>query len=941
MRSSWFTKDSQLTAMGIFFGFYCDLLPLLCTIPMIGNTESKDKKPSSPDFNQLLQDARELVLQCRAAPSLVTGMYDELMLPPVQRGLSQLEQASSALASSASVVGGPSSRGYQKCRFYILSFCSGALLAAKGFDQNRLVEQLTRLADLPPSRLELAPSSAAAALDETDLDAFLESRFETRVLGVVEALQERVREESERLIQASKDANWDRLKRLYLDRRQLVISDPQQQQQKATETINSQLEMRLKRRAKPVVPGAGAKTERFLSAVHRLNNARLSDAAFAPAQIFRALALQEEPGAEPNVLADCWESLALITGEPEMDTETNVFVAPRRPSASGYQEDKPAWSKQLIAGSRTFLERMFARYMDATVAQYPREAQLGGKPSPADRARAYATLRAQRMAPSDTARLDVVPHGDTTVPYWLVIWALLRSGRPAEALDYASSPSVAAFMERAEPAFLSYFRAHQSGGLTGVLLAQLRSDYAQRASVPLAHDPYKLAVYKVLGRCDLARKSLPDVVQTSEDYLWLQLALLTTEPEQQGPQSYTLSELQSTVLAYGPGHFDPKGAAPLRYFHILCLVGLFEQAIAFLHTTPYQLEAIHAAIALAYHGILRVADEPTSNAWDLLITKNGKSQLNFGMLINQYSKLITTSYDVLSGLQYIFLLTLVTWCPAYTTACRQLVRDLVLEHTGDAAALLGDVKQDGSVQPGFLAKHAHLLGLATNDNSAFMSEITVKAAERCDREGRLSDALQLYNLAGEYSRVLQLLMRRLSSAISLAYQADDLASLAATTDAILQYYRGQERIRMAIPSAALEATETLLRLSELRKAVEESNWHAAAAVLESSQSISALVPMDSVDSMAISRAAERLRTPAALPEPLASVLPESLLLIMRALHGRFQALREYAFVDPGRQSELDRIRKQARALMLLVGLLRVRIQPEICAQLTRLDILMN
>ena len=823
-------------------------------------------------------------------------------------------------------------------------------MASKGFDQQRLVEQITRLADLPPHRLELAPSPALTALDETELDAFLESRFEARVLGVVEALQERVRLESERLVQAAKDANWERLKRVYLDRRQLVIADQRPVSSESPST--SALEMRLKRRTKPVLPGTGAKTERFLVAVHRLNAARLSDAAFCPAQAFRALALQEESGnggTEPNVLADCWESLALITGEPETESplDPNVFVAPKRASehSAAYQQDSPAWSAQLIAGSRAFLERMFARYMDATVAQHPREAQLGGRPGPADRARAYASLRAQRMAPSDAARLDVAPHGDTTAPYWLVIWALLRAGFTAEAVEYAASPAVASFMERVEPAFLSYLRAHcqqQAGGLTGALLAQLRSEYAQRAALPLAHDPYKLAVYKVLGRCDLARKSLPEVVQTSEDYLWLQLCLLTPEPAAGQQQGYTLAELQATVLAYGPAHFDPKGAAPLRYFHILCLVGLFEQAIAFLHATPYQLEALHAAIALAHHGILRVAEDPTGNAWDLLITKNGRCQLNYGMLISQYAKIVTASYDILSGLQYIFLLTLASsWSPAYTPACRQLVRDLVLEHTGDAAALLGDVKQDGSVQAGFLAKHARLLGLAAGDNAAFMAEITVKAAERCDREGRLSDALQLYNLAGEYGRVLQLLMRRLASAISMAYQADDLASLAATTDAILQYYRSQERIRAAIPAAALEATESLLRLSELRKAVEESSWHAAASVLESSQCLAALFPMDSVDSMSISRAAERLRTPAALPEPLTSVLPEALLLIMRSLHGRFQALREYAFVDPGRQSELDRIRKQARSIMLLVGLLRVRIQPEICAQLTRLDILMN
>lgn len=65
---------------------------------------------SSNNVAQLLRDARELVMQCRAAPSLTTGMYDEMLVAPVTRGIGQLEAASARLASEVSTA--PSSRAY-------------------------------------------------------------------------------------------------------------------------------------------------------------------------------------------------------------------------------------------------------------------------------------------------------------------------------------------------------------------------------------------------------------------------------------------------------------------------------------------------------------------------------------------------------------------------------------------------------------------------------------------------------------------------------------------------------------------------------------------------------------------------------------------------------------------------------------------------------------
>lgn len=724
--------------------------------------------------------------------------------------------------------------------------------------------------------------------------------------------------ETEKLIEQAKASNWDRLKRGYLEKKQVLLSSKETPVAAAEPTG-----LRRRQAAPSITMATSGKAEAFSQALRRFNDARLAGgASFAIARAFRETSKSFESDPRMEQLSDCWESLAVIAQESSVTDSDNVFLAtPQTTSlAKPYKGNSQIWQEALIHGSKTFLERMFVRYMDSTIALYPREAMLGGRPTFVDRVRAYANIKMKRISASDLERLDMAPN---QTPYWLIIFYLIRAGWINEALEYAQS--MEAYLVRSEPCFLAYLKAWSSQSMLPASLAQLRADYSHRSVQPLSHDPYKLAVMKLMGRCELARKTIAEVIQTSEDYLWLQLYLLG--------EGYTMPDLQKTVLNYGAKHFDPKGTSPLRYFQILLLVGLFEDAVAYLYDTAYQLEAIHVAIAMVYHGLLRVSTKPGDNLWEV---KTGDA-INFASLIAQYAKSIAKTSDQLQGLHYLFALTLIQE-PAYIEYCHEQVRQVVLE-SPDAAALLGDVRQDGSVLPGFLSKHARLLSLVNEE--AFMSEITVKAAEKCDREGRLSDALQLFNLAGKYTRVSDLLLRRLRDLIVGPFQSESLLSTASMAQAIFSYYRAQDRIKSTL-GRLLEGGDALLALVDLRRFVEEGNWNQAVTLLETSSVLSGLFPLDQPD--ALNRAADRLRcssAPADLPEPVISCIPEALLFIMQALHGRFQLLREFAAMDHGRQTELDRVRRQARSVMLMVGLLRMRIPPELCAQITRLDITLN
>jgi len=39
-------------------------------------------------------------------------------------------------------------------------------------------------------------------------------------------------------------------------------------------------------------------------------------------------------------------------------------------------------------------------------------------------------------------------------------------------------------------------------------------------------DPFKLALYKLMGKIDPSKRTVPDVTVTTEDWLWFQLAMV-------------------------------------------------------------------------------------------------------------------------------------------------------------------------------------------------------------------------------------------------------------------------------------------------------------------------------------------------------------------------------------------------------------------------------
>jgi nuclear pore complex protein Nup93 len=132
-----------------------------------------------------------------------------------------------------------------------------------------------------------------------------------------------------------------------------------------------------------------------------------------------------------------------------------------------------------------------------------------------------------------------------------------------------------------EPSFPAYLKAYATSlnrTLPRHLLDRLHVEFNQRIRYYKADedDPFKFALYKLIGRCDVQKRAMPaKVVGTSEDYLWVQL-FLSREDEAAGDK-WGLSDVANSVVKAGRTAWDRSGQRPEGYFLVLILVGEYER----------------------------------------------------------------------------------------------------------------------------------------------------------------------------------------------------------------------------------------------------------------------------------------------------------------------------------------------------------------------------
>lgn len=528
------------------------------------------------------------------------------------------------------------------------------------------------------------------------------------------------------------------------------------------------------------------KQSKFIEKVQNLNIARMKKIPYPLLHEFATVASQ--PGEQHSQeFAKAYRALIEITSEnPSVESLSDRNAVKERQFADGYLDEVQNSQKHvnikkmILRGSTRYLEKQFYEEMEALVAKNPREANLGGIPNVVSKVKAYVRIRAVRkdLVPDNTG-LQML--GDDYV--WALIFYLLRSGHVDEAAEYVSENAVAfRAIDRSFAAYIADYSKSSERRLRRELQDRINAEYNQRLRIAPEHsvDPFRMACYKVIGRCDLAKRNLDGLNQSMDDFTWLQfnLAREVNRVDEIATEAYGLADVQQTVQEIGNRYFA-KGAADANgqyglFFYLQILAGMFEQAIEYLYPFQY-IDTVHFAIALDYYGLLRTSTPSLADTDLITYTTRGLPQISFGRMLGYYTRDFRAA-NVSAAVDYLTLICLNQDLPGdighkQASLCHEALRELVLE-SREYALLLGDIRSDGVRIKGAIEERMGLIGL--EDTDEFMRTVTIQAASVADDNGRTTDAVLLYHLAGEYDNVIAVITRALSESVAVPVGQDQL-----------------------------------------------------------------------------------------------------------------------------------------------------------------------
>jgi nuclear pore complex protein Nup93 len=522
------------------------------------------------------------------------------------------------------------------------------------------------------------------------------------------------------------------------------------------------------------------KQERFMETVKKLNETRLRENHFPILHEF-AKAETAAGGENSDHFISAYKALAEITNETEETSDNPGYNNPKERCYQAeylHEQHNSVESvrnrKRILDGSRKFLEKKFMDHVHEVLSKNPLEARPGGDPSVINKIRGFVRAKlAYKELGVEIEHLQKIGGEDDEYP-WVILFYLLRAGLFHAASDYVQgNKNFFTNNDRAFTMALTCYASDPDRRLTPDLQQKVNSTHTQRARLAPSLDPYRMACYKIIGRCEMSRRNLDAIKETMDDWIWLQfnLAREGNRAEENAGEVFGLADIRQTVTEIGQRHFmneDAESAGSYGvYFYLATLAGMFESAVNFLYQHNY-VSAVHFAIALDYYGLLRVSDWNSAGMETLTHTTKQQPELNFGRVVGFYTRDFRAARPDAAA-EYLVLLCLNADLPGeagkqQAGLCHEALRELVLE-TREFSTLLGDVKINGHTTPGLIQERAPLIKLVDEDD--LVTAITREAAKMADDNGRTNDAVLLNHLAGEYDSVVAILNRALSEALSV------------------------------------------------------------------------------------------------------------------------------------------------------------------------------
>eukprot|EP00029_Vermamoeba_vermiformis_P006383 TRINITY_DN2483_c0_g1_i2.p1 TRINITY_DN2483_c0_g1~~TRINITY_DN2483_c0_g1_i2.p1 ORF type:complete len:833 (-),score=260.37 TRINITY_DN2483_c0_g1_i2:26-2524(-) len=816
---------------------------------------------------------------------LTTQFQDQGFL--IQRNIEQIDEASRNLVQKVSQ---EEKKSHPKAQI---------LLARQGFDTEKLTQNLSSI-DLKTTFEPLE------SISETDLESYLKHEHELIVLSAIEeAKKETIEQYNSNFISRMED-EWEEKKREIIE--MLTQTGPaweglQKTKEKPKVNFQTSMDMKMLHYAKVVCD---------------LNNFRLQKKPFGLATRLLDVAknFDDKNMQRKLELIDCFDLLRKMIGEGGVLPDGTMTRSPSRNERDFEQDLKtnPSEVKRyFLKGARDFLEEQYNNIIQTMTKNNLQKAQLGGRPTTIAFVKGYLNILFNIPTQPFPDDYEKSPDG---YPMWAVIYYCIRCGDLNAAIQYAASvPVLANFVT-----YMKSYTDNRDRKLPDQIAVQILQEYRQLRN---DQDPYKSIVFNLLGRCD-ATKSYNAIRRwTTQDFMWFKLNMITSVEEVAPAVSVlSLPRLQSLLREYGPAHFNKDGQHPLLYFQILLLTQQFEVAIQYLESTgQFFVENLHFAHCLYYYGILR---QPPTVASPLFGENNRLPYCNFIKLLTQYVKSFMVT-DSLAALHYLFLIQ--------DEAIRNhAIKDLVLT-TGDFDTLLGRTQPDGSRAEGDLEKFVtreqwqHIVELAANDS---------------ENNGKYEEAIKLYDLSQHYDKVMLLMNKCLGRVL---VSSDDLSNLGNTT--------ALERSKLIeLSNVLVEKYKRELSRPEMMNKIDEHNmvtfkqlkallaffdYYNNGRYYEASELIKSLniIPFNTKE------LEDKVNNFKTLSESIRRNFAEILLATMTSLFKIYTNVKAEAAVDPSRVQFLERLKTEARALIMFSGMIQFRMPGDTHSKLLRMEVYMN
>lgn len=705
------------------------------------------------------------------------------------------------------------------------------------------------------------------------------------------------------------------------------------------------------------------KFENHAKIIYQLNEARLQNQYYSLCLSFEELN-KSSTDLKSKQIGDGWKILSELTNEKfaKVNQEQKFYdIYQNNTNADSYNQNNQLLHKLIIKNSKQFLEQQFFNYMDEI---YTKDDKKSSEFLPANNVNkvSYFINKIIIKNNNDNKLIDKTLNINS-VPIWALIFYLLRSGLYNEAVELVNSnrDSFNKF-DKNFPIYINNFMDNKGWGLQSDLQVKLSNEFNQQFQFINEDsddfDPYKYSVYKIIGKCDLSKRSLPHSINLSiEDWLWFHLSIINEFNNESTSsiifENYTLENLQKKILGLGAKRFNSSSNNPL-YLKTLILTGLYELAVQYTYEHINECDAVHLAIGLSYYGLLKVSSFNNKDEL-IIINSNDEYEINFSRLLGSYTRTFKIS-DPKVASQYLILIAISKGGKSKEeiAKCHEALRELILV-SREFNLLLGELNPvNGEKVPGILEKQRFLINLS--ELSQFYHQIIEVTSVRCEEEGRIFDALTLYQLCQDFDTVVSLINKLLSEIFATSeldkpliangnYANSDRQTQPSDTvdnniilfsQQIMKTFNNNSIILDKVSTIQKQTNDLLLPIISIRENFCHKNWHQTLLDIRKL----GIIPIKETDDLFEIRKSVELLSES-LDDNIVRVIPSLLIMIMTSISQlNYSILTRRYQASNNERDELSKLKMIGKNCMIYAGMVQYKMPRETYSLLINLESLL-